>query len=154
MRVEGSGFRVQVQGPGFRVQGSRFRVQGSGFRVQVQGSEFRVQGSGFRFRVQGSGFRVPAARRPRRIISSKACRAGSSARTQNTRFTANPRCRNRARRLRRAPYNERRASCDVHRAMYNERCALKDECQSNGDVKKEHYPGGGRGYVRQDGGRG
>ena len=76
MRVEGSGFRVQVmvcglpqgsphcppaptgmswvEGAGFRVQGSGFRVQGVGF--MFRGSGFRVQGSGFK--VQGLVFRV------------------------------------------------------------------------------------------------
>ena len=60
VRVLGSyglGFRVQVQGSGFRVVGSQgLRVLR--FRVQVQGSGFRVvgsQGSGFRFRVQALG---------------------------------------------------------------------------------------------------
>jgi hypothetical protein len=59
--AHGPGYRVGVQGSGFRVQGSGFSVHGLGFRVQgsgfrVQGVGFRVQGSGFR--VQGSGFRV------------------------------------------------------------------------------------------------
>ena len=32
--VQGSGFRVRVQGSGCRVQGSGMRVQGSGLRVE------------------------------------------------------------------------------------------------------------------------
>jgi hypothetical protein len=41
--VYGSGFRVRVQGSGFRFQGSMFRVQGSGFIVQkLPDFEFRA----------------------------------------------------------------------------------------------------------------
>jgi len=58
-RVQGSGFRVQGSGSGFRVV--RGRVQGSGFRASSSG--FRVQGSGFRiqefeFISWDAGFRV------------------------------------------------------------------------------------------------
>ena len=60
VQVQGSRF-IQVQVQGSSGSGFRVYVQGSGFRVHV-GSGFRVHvGSGFtiwvrRFRVQGSGF--------------------------------------------------------------------------------------------------
>ena len=45
-RVQGLGFRVQ--GPGYRIQGSGFSIQGSALRVRDLGFRVQVQGLGFR----------------------------------------------------------------------------------------------------------
>ena len=78
--VEGLGFRIQVQGLGFRVQGVGFRVQGLGFRVQAvgQGLGSRVQGLGVGFRVQGLGLRFRDEGVRFRVVPNKPYGKGSN----------------------------------------------------------------------------